>query len=188
MSGDSGNGAHLNYRIELANDAAATILVKRCLEALDFRFSDKIVVVDQKPCNAARVWKLYGATARKGDSTPERPHRRSRLIEVPEQVEVVPLESLERLAALAPPDEPRARAVIVSRAGLSTSTNSSRSTGSRSRGKDPGTAASATSCAICPWNSEHTNQSAFIIQFASGALGGRLSSQWLRRQGLARPA
>jgi hypothetical protein len=82
--GDSGNGYHLLYRIGLPNDRESTELVKGVLEALAFKFSDEAVEVDTSTCNAARIWKLYGTTARKGDDTEERPHRRSRLLKVPE--------------------------------------------------------------------------------------------------------
>src|SRR5215831_16076736 len=51
---DSGNGAHVLYRIELPNDDASRILVQRCLEALDLQFSDERVQVDQTTSNAAR--------------------------------------------------------------------------------------------------------------------------------------
>jgi hypothetical protein len=81
---DSGNGAHMLYRIDLPNDHAGTELVKRCLAALAFRFDDHCVSIDQKVFNAARIWKVYGTIARKGDSTPDRPHRLSRLLEVPQ--------------------------------------------------------------------------------------------------------
>jgi hypothetical protein len=84
--GDSGNGYHLLYRIELPNDRESLELVKGVLEALAFKFSDRVVEVDTSTCNAARIWKLYGTTARKGDDTGDRPHRRSRLLEVPEEV------------------------------------------------------------------------------------------------------
>ena len=82
--GDSGNGYHLLYRIELPNDRESLELVKSILEALAFKFSDKAVEVDVTTCNAARIWKLYGTTARKGDDAGDRPHRRSRLVKVPE--------------------------------------------------------------------------------------------------------
>ncbi len=76
---DSGNGAHLLYRINLpANDQG---LIKKCLEALALRFDDDRVLVDQAVFNPARIWKLYGTVSRKGDSVPERPHRRSRILE-----------------------------------------------------------------------------------------------------------
>ena len=83
LEADSGNGAHLLYRIELPNDRESLELVKGVLVALDFMFSDSAVSVDTGVANAARIWKLYGTTARKGDSTKDRPHRRSRLLTVP---------------------------------------------------------------------------------------------------------
>jgi hypothetical protein len=82
--GDSGNGYHLLYRIDLPNDRGSLELVKGVLEALAFKFSDEAVEVDTTTCNAARIWKLYGTTARKGDDAGDRPHRRSRLLKVPE--------------------------------------------------------------------------------------------------------
>lgn len=76
---DSGNGAHLLYRVELPADDGG--LVAGALAALAFRFTDALVSVDEKNFNPARIWKLYGTVAAKGDHTPERPHRLSRLVE-----------------------------------------------------------------------------------------------------------
>ena len=80
VAGDSGNGAHLLYAVALPNNAGSLELVKGVLEALSFKFSDELVKVDTTTSNAARIWKLYGTTARKGDSTKDRPHRVSRLL------------------------------------------------------------------------------------------------------------
>jgi hypothetical protein len=71
------------YRVELPNDTESLDLVKGVLEALDFLFSDGKVSVDTGVANAARIWKLYGTTARKGNPTGERSHRKSRLLTVP---------------------------------------------------------------------------------------------------------
>jgi len=79
--GDSGNGAHLLYRIDLP--ASDNKLVKRCLEAIALRFDDDKVKVDQAVFNPARIWKLYGTVSRKGDSVPDRPHRLARILELP---------------------------------------------------------------------------------------------------------
>jgi len=73
LVGDSGNGAHLLYRVDLPADDGG--LVKSCLEALALRFGGDGVKVDTSNSNPARIWKLYGTVARKGDSTPDRPHR-----------------------------------------------------------------------------------------------------------------
>ncbi len=99
---DSGNGAHLLYAIDLPNDAASADLIKRCLAALASRFDTPTVTLDRSVYNAARIWKLYGSVARKGEHLPERPHRLARLIETPDPLELVTLAQLEALAALAP--------------------------------------------------------------------------------------
>jgi replicative DNA helicase len=92
---DSGNGFHGLYHIDLPADDGG--LVERCLKALAKRFDTDRVKIDQKVFNPARICKLYGTFARKGDSTPERPHRQSCVIEAP-GCGVVPLELLQALA------------------------------------------------------------------------------------------
>ena len=57
--------------------------------------------MDTTTCNASRIWKLYGTTARKGDDTKERPHRRSRLLNVPEGEAVRMLVDREKLEVVA---------------------------------------------------------------------------------------
>jgi nicotinamidase-related amidase len=97
--GSSGNGGHLLHRVDLPNDAESLALVKRCLEALAARFNTEAVKVDTGVGNAARITKLYGTLVCKGDNTPERPHRVSRLFST-EPPAVVSREQLEALAAL----------------------------------------------------------------------------------------
>jgi hypothetical protein len=79
--GDSGNGAHILYRVDLPSDDEG--LIERCLQALALRFDDDRAKVDKAVFNPARIWKLYGTVSRKGDPLPERPHRMARLLEVP---------------------------------------------------------------------------------------------------------
>ena len=78
---DSGNGAHLLYRISLPTDDRR--YVERSLKTLASQFNDDDVVVDVGVYNPARIWKVYGTLAAKGDSTPDRPHRLARILEVP---------------------------------------------------------------------------------------------------------
>jgi len=75
----SGNGIHLLYRIALPNNDESKTLVSECLAALDQQFSTSEVHVDRANINASRIVKLWGTVARKGDNTPDRPHRRSQL-------------------------------------------------------------------------------------------------------------
>lgn len=86
---DSGNGAHLLYLVDLPNDPNAMELVKRILAGVAARCGTEDITVDQTVFNAARIVKLYGTVACKGDNLPERPHRRSRLLEVPDRLGVL---------------------------------------------------------------------------------------------------
>jgi hypothetical protein len=174
--GDSGNGYHLLYRVDLPNDREGSELIKGILEGLAFKFSDEAVELDTGVHNAARIWKLYGTTARKGDDIKDRPHRRSTLLKVPEGAEawrVVDREKLKAVAHAKPPtplhNEPRFRAghngekkfdleewmmahdVPVKREGAW------QRDGWR------------WVLAECPWNG-HTDNSAYIVRFASGAV------------------
>jgi hypothetical protein len=104
---DSGNGAHLLYRIDLPNDEETHDLVKRCLEVLAAMFGDKVADIDSVNHNAARIWKLYGTLSRKGDNTAERPHRRAVVLDAPDEMITVTRDQLLRLTA-ALPTPPRA--------------------------------------------------------------------------------
>lgn len=104
----SGNGVHLLYRIDLPNTKESQELVARCLNALDHRFSSDKAKIDTTMHNAARILKLYGTMARKGDAIDIRPHRRSKLLQTNgkfltfAETIPVPIEKLEALAKLAP--------------------------------------------------------------------------------------
>lgn len=168
---DSGNGGHAAYRIDVAWDDGG--LIRQVLLAIAFRFDEPAVIIDQTVHNPARILKLYGTMARKGDSTPERPHRPSRLLEVPDQLDVVPLELLEALAKSLPAD---------------THDNGSRaSTGRRQNqsfdldrwivdhGLDviepsPWQGGRRWVFRACPWNSDHRDRSAYIVELPSGAI------------------
>ncbi|MHB1256098.1 MAG: hypothetical protein ACYCXI_07745 [Dethiobacteraceae bacterium] len=102
---DSGNGYHILYRIDLPNDTASRDIIKACLEVLSLRFDSESVTVDTSVHNAARIIKTYGTLSCKGDSTADRPHRRSGLLEIPSTVEPVTVDLLHSLAAELPKPE-----------------------------------------------------------------------------------
>ncbi len=136
--GDSGNGGHLLYRIDLPNDGESRALLARCLAVLALRFSDERVTVDETVFNAARIWKMYGT-----------------------------LTLLEKLAALAPahPEpagpEPGERLDIEAWLTKHNLPVVHRGTwnGGRKWVLNP-----------CPWNSDHANRAAYIVQFQNGAI------------------
>ncbi len=97
----SGNGGHGLWPVHLPNTPEITELFKAALKALGRRFSDASVKVDESVFNAARIWKLYGTVACKGDPVPERPHRQSFIEKIPEPLVLVGLDQLGRIASLA---------------------------------------------------------------------------------------
>ena len=101
----SGNGYHLVYRLpDLPNDDEHKEMVRDALAALDGKFPD---TVDRAVFNPGRIWKFYGTTGRKGDSTAERPHRRSYIFNgqptTLADFPITDLETFKKLSALATP-------------------------------------------------------------------------------------
>ena len=167
--GDSGNGYHLLFKIDLENTAPNVALLKNFLAALHFRYSNEHVEVDLTTYNPARIAKLYGTMACKGDNTVERPHRRSRLIDIPEKIVPVMRNQLESIARQLPQKED----------GLPQKTNGNPAFDLEDwiKGNDLKVAIKAPYqggtkyiLETCPWNEAHKNHSAYIIQFGNGAI------------------
>ena len=91
---DSGNGAHLQYRIDLPNNEDSTALVKRTLQCLNRMFNHPTLEVDESTHDPNRIAKLYGTMVKKGEEIEDRHHRRSHIIEVPEQLIPITKEQL----------------------------------------------------------------------------------------------
>ncbi len=176
--GDSGNGAHLLYRVDLPNESP---LVKRVLEALAAKFDNGRVHVDAAVFNPARIWKLYGTLVRKGDEVADRPHRLSKILEAPERLELVTTAQLEALAAAEstpPPAIQSQRASYEVRAHrefdldrwldkyadrlppLGVKREWLTTTGGIGWKRE---------FKYCPWNSDHSSNSAFVGRHSSGA-------------------
>jgi hypothetical protein len=105
---DSGNGYHLLYRIDLPNDDESKELVRRCLMSLASRFDTPDVVVDKSVFNSSRITKAYSSLAKKGADAPQigRPHRRSKMLTAPAEIQTVSIDLLQALAAEAPVSAP----------------------------------------------------------------------------------
>ncbi|WP_067051944.1 hypothetical protein [Methanofollis ethanolicus] len=161
---DSGNGAHLLYRVDLPPDDEATALVKGVLATLDALFSDEHVTVDTANFNPARIWKLYGTLSRKGDHTPERPHRRARILSAPETAEVVAPDLLRETAALLPVEAP-----APAKGSKTDLTAWLSEHGIAVRSTRPWQGGTLYVLADCPFSTAHRD-GAFAVQFPSGAV------------------
>ncbi|MGO9575995.1 MAG: hypothetical protein ACLPTQ_16900 [Terriglobales bacterium] len=165
---DSGNGAHLDYRIDLPTEST---LVQRVLEVLAREFDDTAVHVDTGMHNPSRIWKLYGTKACKGDSTPSRPHRMSAIIECPSELIVVTPTQLEDLIgpepAKAKPPRPYEVHCFDVEAWLTEHQDRLPPLGIKRPLNGSGW---KREFEHCPWNPDHTNNSAYIGQLSSGAI------------------
>jgi hypothetical protein len=84
LVGDSGNGGHLIYPVEL--DLAE--LIPNLLKSFDRKYSTPTVGIDTAVGNPGRLVKIYGTITRKGDSTQDRPHRTAKILSLPEGVSI----------------------------------------------------------------------------------------------------
>lgn len=96
---DSGNGWHLYYRIDLANDETSRQAIRAFLKALAEVFDNEAGSVDTSCFNADRYSRVPGSWSRRGVASKSRPWRKCHLVRVPETWEAVSLEAI--LAATA---------------------------------------------------------------------------------------
>jgi hypothetical protein len=165
VMGDSGNGAHLLYRVDLPADQSGLELVKKGLEALAHLFDDDQSTIDVANHNASRIWKLYGTISRKGDSTGTRPHRRSRVLPLTGNVETVREDLIRQLSGRMPcaPMETKGYKSILklpdwlTRHGIGIVS------------EKPYQGGTLYNLAACPFSSAHQD-GAFAIQFPNGAI------------------
>ncbi len=104
--GSSGNGGMILYQVDLPNDAQSKELLDGVVAHLAERFGTDDVAVDSTVTNAARIVKIPGTVAKKGDHLPgDRPHRIA-VAETHPDAGTVSREHLEVLAALGSREEP----------------------------------------------------------------------------------
>lgn len=170
IEADSGNGGALLYLIELPNDADSKTLVEQCLKAIAAKFDDNTADIDTGVSNAARIWKVYGTLAGKGDSTADRPHRRASILRAPRNIKAVPIDLLRTLAKSGQSEEKTPQSVAL-RGAFDIEKWLERFNIEVSGVKKDGSS-TIYQLAECPFNSDHT-ASATVIQRQNGALGFR---------------
>ncbi len=171
---DSGSGTYLLFRIEEPADDGGTVV--KCLKALAYTFDTDAAHIDTTVHNPSRIVRVPGTMNRKGDSTDDRPHRRCRVLSVPDAMQVVPYELLEALAATAADDKKKA-ATAGSTAGTGEYTHrllvpeylshfsvEVLSTNTGDKGQTRWRIA-------CPFDASHTGTDAYACQYPTGAVG-----------------
>lgn len=81
---ESGNGYHLLFPIDLLATKENVETIKNALKRLAKEFDSSECKIDETVFNPARITKLYGTLAGKGDGTQDRPARMSRIVRIPE--------------------------------------------------------------------------------------------------------
>ena len=174
----SGNGYHALHKVDSPNTKEVTQLYKEFLYALDSKFSNEKAQIDKTTYNPARITKMYGTIACKGDSTESRPHRRSRILQAPNEFNVVDESLLKKVSELYTNKNTTSKKV-------STVHNKSVVKGSinieewlREKGLDVSKVKEEVDRTVyvlekCPWNSNHTDKSASITQFNTGAISAK---------------
>lgn len=161
----SGNGGHLCYRLDLANNAENTALIKDFLAALAQKFSDNRADVDTSVFNASRIWKVYGTLAGKGDSLPERPHRRAKILDKPETVGMISGQQLKTFIEKHSEKKTIAKPLAINTLNVEEFCLKHSIEILRSEKLAEGVKFVLREC---PWNSQHKD--AAIIQHTSGAI------------------
>lgn len=178
----SGNGIHLLYLINMENTQESRQLIKMFLEQMDKKFSNADVKIDTTTYNAARITKLYGTIACKGDSTNERPHRRSEIISSLEELNYVSVEQIKSVISLCAPSKENTKATVSELSGNRKTADYKRaeidvrkfceSHGieiAREKTLDYGGTCFVLS--ECPWNHDHSkDKGAYIIQYPNGKI------------------
>lgn len=164
----SGNGYHLLYACDMNNGEQERETIKQFLEALDKKFGDEKVKIDHGNFNAARICKLYGTVACKGDNTEERPHRRSRIIKAPDVIEQVRLEQLQELIEKIAPDSKQKQGSVQGKKNIWKHIPVKEyleEHGLEIAREKPYMGGTCYVLRRCPFNPDHTDTGAYVIEF-----------------------
>lgn len=167
----SGNGCHLLYRILIKNDPEGRTLIERCLKVLSSMFDNDRVKIDTTTYNPSRICKLHGTLAQKGASTPDRPHRMSRIFSGHKDMPITSKVFLEKLAAELPEEPEQQRRTVTQ----NTSTNEFDLLDFMSRNgmaykEDSNDRATIYKLDECPFDPTHRDGDAKIFHYHNGAI------------------
>ncbi|MGI9072566.1 MAG: YfjI family protein, partial [Bryobacteraceae bacterium] len=167
----SGNGTHLVWNLDLPNDDESRALLEFVLRAADLLFSTEETSLDTGMFNASRIIKVPGTIARKGDDTPDRPHRLASVISRPKGSAILSCHQLLALAQIAPkmePAFPNGRGAFAQPFDLEAFLSR---TGVRYRGPLPISQGEKFVLDHCFFDESHTGTSAAVIRRSGGMLG-----------------
>lgn len=99
---DSGNGAHILYRVDMPNSKLNQQLITSAFKKLKAKYKESAGVELETKGTAKCHSKVPGTWVTKGPSTPERPHRIAKLLNAPPSMTPVTVELFQAMAGHAP--------------------------------------------------------------------------------------
>jgi len=167
----SGNGVHLWYELAVRGrgNYKRDKRISLALTALAYRFDNNLSVVDTTVFSPAQLIRVYGTTAKKGDSTPDRPHRRAAIWRYPAVSGKVTPEQMKTLSLMAPEKEKSTPGPATESGGeqfnawMESHFSGNANGPTRWQGK-----ANRWVFSRCPFDSGHGDSSAYLLRFDSG--------------------
>lgn len=95
---DSGNGYHVTMKVPHLQVDQGKELVRTFTQFVADHYSDDFVKVDTSVCSPAHLVRVIGTMNKKGEDMADRPHRRSRIISLPQNIQPIPIERLVAIA------------------------------------------------------------------------------------------
>ncbi len=166
----SGNGYHIMLPCDLEANEQTDNLVSDFIKVISMLFSDENVAIDTQVSNRARLTKLYGTVAHKGEHSALTPHRTSCFKHVPQEIKPIDKAYFEKIVA----------AFMTPNTRPSSENNYGRGKFSlESFLKSHNIAFEQRSIAggrkyilkECPFNSEHKSPDSAVFEFEDGRLG-----------------
>lgn len=166
----SGNGYHIMLPCDLEANEQTDNLVSDFIKVISMLFSDENVAIDTQVSNRARLTKLYGTVAHKGEHSALTPHRTSCFKHVPQEIKPIDKAYFEKIVA----------AFMTPNSRPSSENNYGRGKFSlESFLKSYNIAFEQRSIAggrkyilkECPFNSEHKSPDSAVFEFEDGRLG-----------------
>jgi len=165
----SGNGFHLLYPIDLSNNESAGAVVKNALTALAQKFDDSVIKVDRGVHNAARICKLYGTVANKGEHSASNPWRLSELLQIGKPT-LVTADQLRNLAGMYVKSDGRTQSMGRNPSGSFNLEDFLRRHDIQYK-LDQHDGRERFRLAHCPFNPDHTSGEAAIFRATDGQVG-----------------
>lgn len=169
---DSGNGAQLLYAVDLPTQDSG--LVQRCLTEIAKAGSPQ-VKIDLTVHNPARIWRIPGTMNCKGDHTEERPHRMARILNAPAALEIANEDKLHEIIDYTQTDiEDRCNGSTPSfRESAFCLDDWIKQYAPELGDPKAWNGGRKWLFPVCPFNPDHTDKSAVLIQHGSGAVSFR---------------